>query len=469
MKKISRYALSAFVLAVSMVGCKSFTKGYDVSPIAPSTAPATATFTGAQVSFDLFMEGFSSQMAALWGQEATGAISQYVGYYNYTTSSQDYANDWGIAYENVLYDMRLVQSEAPAAGYTNLRGAARIVEGIQMGTIADLWGDVPYSQALKPDSILTPKFDAQSAVYTAVQATFDAGIADLTANGGALPVDILSSQGNSAAWVRLAHTMKARFLMHVARHGGYASNAAILAQVITQCQSGILDTAGTEDVMFQHGNGVWNGDMNMWCSFLTVDRAGYIDASSTFVIPMMVMAALDGKTDYTGQLAYYFNGAQNDFNTSSTGAYSATSPFPLARASETHLLWAEAAARTGDATTALAQLNLARAYNNNVFGDHSALFVSTDAAVSTPAALLQTILNTEYVSLMGQVEVLSFLRRIDYGIQYSDSASATRALAPVFGSQFPQRFYYPNNEVNSNPNTPVQGSGALFQKTWANQ
>lgn len=469
MKRIGKYAIAALVLAALVAGCKSFTKGYDVSPISPTSAPPATTFTGAQVSFDLFMEGFSSQVSALWAQEATGTSSQYLGYYDYSTSGEDYSNDWGIAYDNAGYNLRLVEQTAAAAGSFSLEGAARVVEGIQMGTIADLWGDVPYSQAFQPNKYIFPKFDSQDSVYTQVQAALDAGLAELNSSSAGIPGDAFSSSGNRTLWLAAAHTAKARFLMHVARHGGYAANAAILAQVIAQCQQGILATDGSQDLMFEHGSGTWNGDMNMWASFLTVDRGGYMDASATFVIPMMKAMALDGKTNYAGRLAYYFNPAGSDLNTSTGGAYSTTSSFPIFRASETHLLWAEAAARTGDQATALAQLNLAREYNNAVFSDNSADYAATDPAVSTSAALLQTILNEEYVSLMSQIEVFSFLRRVDYQIQYTDSAGATVKLTPIQGTQFPQRFFYPNSEVTSNPNTPTQGSDALFVKTWANQ
>lgn len=468
MKKISRYAIAVMVLTALIAGCKSFTKGYDTNPIASTAAPATTIFPGAQASFDLFMEGFSSQLSALWAQEATGTSSQYLGYYGYTTSSQDYANDWGIAYNNALYNLRLTEQAAQTGGQINLEGAAKIVEGIQMGTIADLWGDVPYSQALQPAVYPHPKYDVQQKVYTEVQATLDSGIAELTANNAPLPADVFSSAGVPSVWLAAAHTAKARFLMHVARAGGYAANAAILAQVITQCGQGILKTDGSQDFMFLHTNGVWNGDMNLWSSFLQVDRGGYMDASATFVIPLMKAARLDGKTNYGGRLAYYFSSTQTDFNYTN-GAYAATASFPIFRASETHLLWAEAAARTGDQATAIAQLNLAREYNNAVFSDGSQDYTATDPSVSTSAALLQTILNEEYVSLMSQIEVFNLVRRVDYQIQYADSTGATQKLTPIQGAQFPQRLFYPISEVNSNPNTPTQSTAALFTKTWANQ
>ncbi len=465
MKRVSKYVIAAMLFGVVLAGCKSFTKGYDSNPDASTSgASASYLFPGAQASFDLFQEGFPSMLSALWAQQATGAASQFTGYYNYTITSQDFQNDWPIAYDNVLYNLRATEKVANAAGESNLEGAAKIVEGTLMGTVADLWGDVPYSQAAQPSVYLHPKYDKQDSVYTQVQAVLDAGIAEITSDNNPLSADIFSSAGDQHIWLAAAHTAKARFLMHAARHDNYTPSE--MQAVIAQCQAGILATDGSQDMMFTHAQGVYNGDMNIWCSFIDYDRGGYMDASETFIIPMMQAASLDGKTNYTGQLDYYFIPADGAFNDGAHGAFSETSPYPIFRASETHLLWAEAAARSGDDVTALAQLNLARVYNNNVFGDSSAAYVATDPQVSTPASLLQTIINTEYISLMSQIEAFNLVRRVGYNIQYTDSTGAVHKMAPIHGSQFPQRFFYPINEVNTNPNMPTQPS--LFTPTWAN-
>ena len=464
MKRVSKYVIAAMLFGVVLAGCKSFTKGYDSNPDASTSgASASYLFPGAQASFDLFQEGFPSMLSALWAQQATGAASQFTGYYNYTITSQDFQNDWPIAYDNVLYNLRATEKVANAAGESNLEGAAKIVEGTLMGTVADLWGDVPYSQAAQPSVYLHPKYDKQDSVYTQVQAVLDAGIAEITSDNNPLSADIFSSAGDQHIWLAAAHTAKARFLMHAARHDNYTPSE--MQAVVAQCQAGILATDGSQDMMFTHAQGVYNGDMNIWCSFIDYDRGGYMDASETFIIPMMQAASLDGKTNYTGQLDYYFIPADGAFNDGAHGAFSETSPYPIFRASETRLLWAEAAARSGDNVTALEQLNFARQYNNKVFGDSSVAYAATDPAVSS-ANILQTIINTEYISLMSQIEAFSLVRRVGYNIQYTDSTGAVHKMAPIHGSQFPQRFFYPINEVNTNPNMPTQPS--LFTPTWAN-
>jgi starch-binding outer membrane protein, SusD/RagB family len=460
MKKTLKYVAILALFGVVLVGCKSFTKGYSNSPYGATSAPAPQLFAGSQGAFDQFMEGFPSQISALWAQAATGSSRQFQGYYSYQTSAQDYANDWATAYTNVLYNLRLTEQEAAANGQKNLEGAAKIMEGIQVGTITALWGNVPYSQAAEPAVTTTPKFDAQATVYTEVQATLDAGIALLNSNNAKLQADIFSSAGSPAIWLAAAYTAKARYEMQAARADGYTT--AELTNVINWAKQGIIATDGSQDMMFLHTGGVYNGDMNLWYSFGVYDRSGYIDASKSFAIPMLEAYGLGN------QMNYYFDTTASPVDLNyNTGAFTATTPFPIFRASEGNLLIAEAYARENDLANALTYLNDAITYNNNTYGDSMAAYAAADPAVATQGAMLQTIFNEEYLSLFPQVELFNFVRRVDYQIIYK-SGTSTVKLTPVNGAQFPQRFFYPTNEITANPNTPVQSSSDLYAKTPVN-
>ncbi len=459
MKKTLKYVAILVFSGVVLVGCKEFTKGYSTDPYGATSAPAPQLFAGSQGAFDEFMEGYPAQMSTLWAQSATGAERQFQGYYVYTTSAQDYSNDWATAYTNVLYNLRLAQQEAASYGQLNLEGAAKILEGMQMGTITALWGSVPYSQAAQPAVTSTPKFDAQMDVYAEVQATLDTGIALLTANKAKLQADIFSSAGSADIWLAAGYTAKARYAMQAARHGGYAT--ADLNNVIAWAKQGIIATDGSQDMMFLHTNGVYNGDMNLWYSFGQYDRGGYIDASKSFAIPMLEAYG------YSHQMNYYFDTSASPVDLNYAAGFSDMAPFPVFRASEANLLIAEAYCRLNDLTNALTYLNDAITYNNGQFGDSTAAYAATDAAVATQAAMLQTIWNEEYLALFPQVEQVNFLRRINYHIQYTSGGNNV-ALTPTNGTQFPQRFFYPNNELTANPNTPKQVASDLFVPTTAN-
>ena len=449
------------ILVAGLIGCEKFVSGYESDPLSPVDASALKTFVGAELGYAVFVEGSPAYFSAIWAQQVYGADRQFTSYQVYQVTGEDFNNDWETAYARSLSALKIVEQKSATSGELNLKGAAEICEGLMMGTVTAVWGDVPYSEACQPPNY-TPKFDAQLTVYSEVQTTLDNGIADFTANLVPLSQDVLSLNGSATGWVKLGHSAKARYLMHTARSQAYSGT--VLNQIITEAQQGITDLTGAEDAMMTHGS-VQNGNENLWYDFLVNSRTGYMNAAQTFAIPMLQARRFDGKSDETGRLAFYFSGT--DLNTSANGAYALDASYPIFRASETHLLMAEAYYRLGNTASALTELNNARTYNNNVFGNTSQAYVAGDFA--TGADLLQAIFNEEYLSLMHQIEAWNFLRRVDYAVAYKDSAGATQALAVTQGTQFPQRFVYSSTEGTSNPNQPAEPTDAQFIKTTANQ
>ncbi len=471
--------LTISVLVAAMVGCEKYTSGYDTNPLAPQTANAAKTFIGAQLAYVEFTEGTCSWLAAIFVDQLHGAQRQFSAYDVYNVNAEDFINDWPLAYADVLKNLRLVEGNA-AVGQ-KLKGAAEVLEGLHMGNVAAMWGDVPYSEAVQGLSNTTPHFDAQQTVYTAALATLDQGIADLTATASGTFGDAFSYGGNATKWVKLAHSAKARYLMHLARGRGTvnAYDGATLATVITEASLGLSATNGSDDLMFVHSTGAYNGDMNLWYSFGVYDRSGYMDASGCFAVTMLKNRKWDGRSNELARMAFYFDTTgwyrgtvPTDLNYNPGGAYDAISPYPGFRASENLLLLAEAQQRTAGAavsTTALANLNLARTYNDAVFGTSSAAFIAGDFA--NGGALLQTILNEEYLAVMHQMEAFSLARRVDYKFTWRDSAGNVTQMAPKNATKgFAYRFIYGSSEHEANPNTPTETVGVLdqFTRTWGN-
>jgi hypothetical protein len=453
--------LTISILLAGLAGCEKYVTGYDADPLSPVDADALKTFVGAQLNYGLFTEGTASWMASIWAQQIRGADRQFSAFEVYNITNQDFGNDWTLAYR-ALTNLRTVQAKAAAGGQQNLKAAAEILEGLHMGTVAAVWGDVPYKEAAQPGLTLTPAYDGQLSVYADVQKVLDQGIADFTANTTPIGQDVFTTGGSQAKWLKLAHSAKARYLMHTARSQGYS--AAILNQIISEAQQGIL--ASTDDARMTHG-ATAGGNMNAWYDFMIRNRSGYIDAVNNVPFPMMKGANTDGKTDESGRLAYYFNTAGTNLVTATGGAYAQEAYYPLFRASETHLLMAEAYVRLGNTASALTSLNSARTYNNTVFGNKSQPFVAAD--FPTTAALQQAIFNETYLSLMHQIEVWNFLRRIDYAISYKSTTGATVTMTPRRATEFPQRFVYSVNEFTANPKMPVEATNAQFVRTAVNK
>ena len=98
-----------------------------------------------------------------------------------------------------LRDIRQLQDSLTAKGAIHWRGQTRVLEALYMGTAADIWGSVPYSEAITHAGT-PPTFDTQAQVYAHVLAVLDSAITDLA-----------STDTKLAAY---------RFLLQQRRHAG---------------------------------------------------------------------------------------------------------------------------------------------------------------------------------------------------------------------------------------------------------
>ena len=85
-------------------------------------------------------------------------------------------------------DLRRLQRQALATGDSAYAGVGKVLEAWFIGPAADVWGDVPYSQAVD-STFPTPVPDPQDQVYAALQVKLDEAIASMNASnpGGSPP------------------------------------------------------------------------------------------------------------------------------------------------------------------------------------------------------------------------------------------------------------------------------------------
>src|SRR5215213_466759 len=88
-------------------------------------------------------------------------------------------NSFIFAYANELKNYQAVIDVAKPDEQEMLWGPAQIMRRLIFGYITDVWGDVPYSQALKGDAAeatLLPVYDAQKDIYTGLFADLTAAV-----------------------------------------------------------------------------------------------------------------------------------------------------------------------------------------------------------------------------------------------------------------------------------------------------
>ena len=444
MKTIQRLLLLA-TLGLTVGSCNKFTQGYDVSPNLAPDAPADQQLTAVEISEGFVMSGELPREAGIFVDYFTGADRQYDGLQNYITAAGDYDNMWANSYQLVLTNARLVEEKAAAVQNFQLLGITQVVEAQMIGTVTSYWGDVPYSTAFVTD--VPPTFDAQKDIYVSIQKLLDEAIINLDKNGVNPDDRDIFFNGDLTKWQAAAHSLKARYYLHVKDY----------AQAAKEAKLGIADPAG--NMLMPFPNGTPSASANPYWDFTQYNRAGYMSAAGAFAPTLLNGGHNNAKTDESGRFKYFYVGAKPaDFDLNADdGAFAADASFPLISYVETQAILAESLQRTGDQAGALDALNAIRAANKTKYGGKYDAYVAADFVSGD--ALLKEIMLEKYLSLIGQAETFNDVRRTDnligVPVKKPDATS------------IPQRYLLPQSEVNTNPNTP-NPIPTLYQKTPVN-
>jgi hypothetical protein len=412
-------------------GCSDWLTASEAAnnPNQPTDATINQLFVAAQTSLTVQYTSDLARTACVWMQQCAGTERQYqeLGLYRYGEDSYDAS--FSLVYTGGgLIDLRRMQVLADSAGDEIYGGIARVMEAMQVGLAADVWGDIPYSEAISDAE--DPKLDPQQDVYAAVQAKLDSAITLLTSANGPGPGSVdLYYAGDAAKWLRLAHTLKARYFMHVAERQGTSAYQSALAEA----QLGLAD-AGDNFLAIAGENPTSH---NAWYQFTVIQRAGYMFAGAHLV--NLLKQRSDPRLDefFLPNAQGEFVGADPGQQTSSvfSGFMVETNPAfrqPIVTWQENQLIIAEAALRTGNTSLATQGVNSVR----------------QDAGL-TPLSnvTLPQVLEELYIVLFQNPEVWNVWKRTCFP-----------AIQPAPGSTtIPGRLLYAAGERNANPNIPDPG------------
>lgn len=129
-------------------------------------------------------------------------------------------NPWPIIYTNLKNNELIIEAAQSNPVNQVYEGPALILKAYMAAALTDIYGDVPFFEALQGEQgTTTPAYDAQEQIYLGTN-----GILELLENGinsienyqgtQALEGDILF-RGDLAAWVRLANSLRIKYLMRI--------------------------------------------------------------------------------------------------------------------------------------------------------------------------------------------------------------------------------------------------------------
>jgi hypothetical protein len=217
-KPLYAIALSALMAAT---GCKKSFLDVNVNPNSLPTATPAFVLTNAMNTTANNMVSpneTGSYWSGQWTQSSSYILSTATFSYIFTNTSFNY---WDGFYDN-LQDYQYVIDNSEKLNQKYFKGPAKVMKAYNYQALVDMYGNLPFSDALKGVGSLAPKFDDQKAVYEALIVLLDEAIVDLKANPFAsqfASADIIFN-GNVTNWVKFANSLKLRLLMHQARIAG---------------------------------------------------------------------------------------------------------------------------------------------------------------------------------------------------------------------------------------------------------
>ena len=282
MTRTIKVAAVSLGLVLGTVGCGNFLVGDKLSnnPNNPTQATAEQLFIGMQANMISSQENSVAMTVCMWMQQCMGVGGRFVDQFaHYTVNEFSWDGNWFQVYTGGgLFDLRKIEAAKRAAGDSAFLGITKIWEAFDIGVAADLWGNIPYTQAVGSNP--TSSLDNQLAVYDSVQSLLSQAIAELgPAQPGLGPSGLdLVYGGNKVRWIAAAHTLKARFLLHTIEANA-ATKATIYANAIAQATAGIASPAG--DLLAFHSPAT--SERNIWYQFQTTTFGQDVVAGKTLV------------------------------------------------------------------------------------------------------------------------------------------------------------------------------------------
>ena len=175
--------------------------------------------------------------------------------------------EWGgsqswTPYYDVLRNNQYVYNRALDLKWELHQGISLVMKSMIFGLIADLWGDAPYSAALKGAeggaANTFPAFDSQEAIYNGVLADLDKAntllsksAVEYTSTPG---VSDVYYQGNPVKWRKLANSLALRYFMCISAKKPDVAKAGIEKIMANPTQFPVILAVGDDATMGFAGN-----------------------------------------------------------------------------------------------------------------------------------------------------------------------------------------------------------------------
>lgn len=176
----------------------------------PTIAPLSLLLTNIEVNINNVTDYqfYTGTILSVYTHQMT--TREEYDQYGMRVNSIPLANDWNNIYLT-LKNIQTLINQGTESGDLVYVGIGQLQKAYLLSVAVDLWGDVPFSEATQLElGIISPKFDDQKEIYTAILALIDEAKVNIASDAGFQKPggDDLFYDGDTDKWIRFANTFK---------------------------------------------------------------------------------------------------------------------------------------------------------------------------------------------------------------------------------------------------------------------
>lgn len=216
------------------------------------------------------------------------------GHNNYEWSNDSHS--WNGFY-NILTNNKALIEKAEADDLEFHLGVGLVMKSYLFGMITDLWGDAPYSNALRGDEgaeFFDAPFDDQKDIYLGILADLERANTLLSKSQGAYfgiqPVQDILFNGDVAKWRKFANSLALRYYMRIsAKEPGLAEQG--IKKIVSNTQQYPLVLSASDDAAMAYVGNTSNDSWPTTMEFSNDPAGNYyrIKMASTFVDALLAL------------------------------------------------------------------------------------------------------------------------------------------------------------------------------------
>lgn len=415
-----------------------------------------------------------------------GTFTQhFAGYYTSGLNADQYVIDnnsfsflFTGLYSGPLNSYKDIIARAENEGSWHYVGVAKIMTALALGTLTDVYGEIPWKEALNPDNVF-PTYDSQEFIYSEIQRLLSEAITDLGKNSfRSLADGDFIRNGNANAWIATAYLLKARYANHLSKVDPTGSATEALLYVDAAKEAGISSATDLK-MRYEGTSEISNRWYTLWQDPAIVASKNLLDVQVAQNDPRLesYWSPNDSQTgmyiDFVGKL----NGSGTNEPISAVGPEGwygkPNSDHMVATYFELLFIEAESAFRLGNLPRAATAHNEAvkeqmELVVNDAADPRIADYLDTYASETGATVTLEKIMTEKWKAMFTmEEETWTDMRR--HNFQYPNWITIPKKSdgTPV-ASEFIRRLLYPQDELDKNPEKVPDVSG-IFERLWWDQ